>query len=263
MIAGDLTTLENVKGWMNISTTTDDALLNRLISASSQFVQTWVSRQFSVVDKTETRNGTGTSMMALSAQPVLSVASVVIGGQSILASSDGVRAGFVFDARMLYLIGYTFPMAPQNVKIIYKYGYRKSAEAATIPATPTYTIAVARLSLPWNADLSVNYAGGAALVRVAASPTVGQYTCLDIGGFWTYTFSVTDAGRAIEITYSYTPPEIEQAVIELVSLRHRERNRIGENSKSIGGEVVSYNVKDMPDSVKTILNNYRSVVSVY
>lgn len=263
MIAGDLTTLENVKGWLNISTANDDALLNRLISASSKFVQSWLNRQLSVIDQTVTRNGTGTSMLAFGDQPVLAVASVVIAGQAIPASVDGVSAGYVFDARMLYLIGYKFPMGMQNVKIAYTYGYRKSAEASIIPASATYTIFAASLALPWNADISVNYTGGAALVKVTSSPSVGQYTCLDVGGIWTYTFSAADAGRGIGITYSYTPPEIEQAVIELVSLRHRERNRIGENSKSIGGEVVSYSVKDMPDSVKTILNNYRRVVSVY
>lgn len=60
--------------------------------------------------------------------------------------------------------------------------------------------------------------------------------------------------------YATTPHEIEQACIELVSLRYRERDRIGHQSKSIGGETVSFIVKDMPDSVKTILNNYRKVI---
>ena len=60
--------------------------------------------------------------------------------------------------------------------------------------------------------------------------------------------------------YSETPKEIEQACIDLVSLRFKERDRIGHQSKSLAGETVSFIVKDMPDSVQTILNNYRKVV---
>ena len=60
--------------------------------------------------------------------------------------------------------------------------------------------------------------------------------------------------------FAETPKEIEQACIELVSLRFKERDRIGHQSKSLAGETVSFVIKDMPDSVQTILNNYRKVV---
>lgn len=60
--------------------------------------------------------------------------------------------------------------------------------------------------------------------------------------------------------YSTTPPEIEQACIELVSLRYKERDRIGHQSKSLAGETVTFMIRDFPDSVRTILNNYKKVV---
>lgn len=60
--------------------------------------------------------------------------------------------------------------------------------------------------------------------------------------------------------FTETPKEIEQACIELVSLRFKERDRIGHQSKTLGSETVSFIVKDMPDAVQTILNNYRKVV---
>lgn len=62
--------------------------------------------------------------------------------------------------------------------------------------------------------------------------------------------------------YATVPVDIERACLELVALRFRERSRIGENSKSIGGETVSYNVKDFPDSVRTLLNQYRKVATI-
>lgn len=60
--------------------------------------------------------------------------------------------------------------------------------------------------------------------------------------------------------YAATPLEIEQACIEMISLRYKERDRIGHQSKSLAGETVTFFIKDMPDSVRTILNNYRKVV---
>ena len=74
-----------------------------------------------------------------------------------------------------------------------------------------------------------------------------------------------DKGRGnVRLTYTagyaVTPPEIEQACIELVALRYKERDRIGHQSKSLAGETVTFIVRDFPDSVRTILGNYKKVV---
>lgn len=61
--------------------------------------------------------------------------------------------------------------------------------------------------------------------------------------------------------YAQTPPDIEQACIELVALRYRERERIGHQSKSLAGETVSFFIGDMPASVKTLLAPYRKVAA--
>ncbi len=41
MAAGDLTTIDNVKAWLSppLTTTNDDTLLTRLVTAASQFIQ--------------------------------------------------------------------------------------------------------------------------------------------------------------------------------------------------------------------------------
>ena len=63
--------------------------------------------------------------------------------------------------------------------------------------------------------------------------------------------------------YAAPPYDLEQACIELVAWRFRERERLGLASKSLqtGGEVESYQTADVPASVKTILNNWRKVVA--
>jgi uncharacterized phiE125 gp8 family phage protein len=62
--------------------------------------------------------------------------------------------------------------------------------------------------------------------------------------------------------YTTTPADIEQAVIELVATRYKERERIGLHSKGLAGETITYLVRDLPDDVKTILNPYRKVVTL-
>ena len=75
--------------------------------------------------------------------------------------------------------------------------------------------------------------------------------------FWRGTANVI-----IQYTAGYDPipSDIEQATIELVTLRYRERTRIGEVSRSLGGaETVAYSQKDMSDAIKTQLSRYRQV----
>ena len=181
----DLTTLANVKSWLNIQSNTDDALLSRMITSVSTYIQSWLNRSFSVASYTDTSNGNGvSSQLVLRNYPIVSVSSLTINGIIIPFSPDGIKPGYQYDGKAIYLIGYIFQRGMRNIVVNYSAGY------ASVPA------------------------------------------------------------------------EIEQAVIELLSLRYRERSRIGENSKSIGGETVSYNIKDFPEGVKTILNNYKRVISL-
>jgi hypothetical protein len=63
--------------------------------------------------------------------------------------------------------------------------------------------------------------------------------------------------------YMTTPPDVAQACIELVCQRYRERTRIGEVSRALGGgETVTFSQKDMSDDVKLLLAQYRLVAPV-
>ncbi|WP_213308186.1 head-tail connector protein [Paraburkholderia sacchari] len=197
MAAGDLTTLANAKQWLNVTTANDDQLLTRLVSAASQFVQTWLNRTIASASYTEKHTGSGSNTLALPNYPITAVSSLSIRGVPIAASPDGVQVGYTFDDRFLYLIG--------NV------GFS---------------------AFPNGAD--------------------GQFpTWPPLGVQVSYT-----AG------YATTPLEIEQAVLELMGLKYADRTHFGQNSKSVGGEVVSFMTSDMPKGVVTILQNYRKVIPV-
>ena len=183
MSASDLTTLANVKAWLGITSTTDDAQISRLITAYSQYIQTWLNRQIAVQSYTELRDGSGKDFLVFGDYPVTAVASLKVDGLSIAPSADGVtQPGYAFNGDEIWLIGYRFNKGRKNVALTYSAGY------------------------------------------------------------------------------ATTPPELEQAVIEVIALRYKERERIGHQSKSLAGETVSFYIKDYPDSVQTILKNYRKVV---
>jgi hypothetical protein len=185
---GDLTTLADVKGWLQTGQAafpaTDDALLTRLIGAASQYIQTWLNRQIASADYLEIRDGTGGHRLQFACFPVTAVLSLIIDGRAVPPATS-INAGYRFSSTQASVRGYKFNRGAQNVVISYTAGY------------------------------------------------------------------------------STTPPEIAQACIELVSLRYRERTRIGEISRSLGGaETVAYVQKDMSDGIKTLLQQYRVVAPI-
>ena len=206
---GDLTTLADVKAWLQTGQSafpaTDDALLSRLITAASQFIQTWLNRQIASQDWIETRDGVGNALgpcdvrYQFAAFPVTAVGLVAVDGVTIppiaayppvqpgtlVVSTFAIQAGYLFTPTQLVIRGYTVP-------------------------------------------------------RKAGCVTL-QYT----------------AG------YSVIPADLAQACIELVALRYRERSRIGEVARAIGGgETVSYSQKDMSDAIKTLIQQYRVVAPI-
>ena len=62
--------------------------------------------------------------------------------------------------------------------------------------------------------------------------------------------------------YATVPFAIERAVIETVALRWKERDRIGHQSKSLGGETVSFFTGELPASAKLALGQYKDVVPI-
>jgi hypothetical protein len=65
------------------------------------------------------------------------------------------------------------------------------------------------------------------------------------------------------------PPDVAQACIEFVCRKYRERTRIGERSKSLGGgetvayETVSFSLLDMASDIQVLLQQYRQVAPIF
>ncbi|HUN45001.1 MAG TPA: hypothetical protein VMU85_00715, partial [Stellaceae bacterium] len=100
MAEGDLTSLANVKAWFAppLAATTDDALLQRLITAASGFILTWLDRDLAEQSYSEIRDGTGGRRLALANTPVTAVAALAIDGVAIPPMPDATSPGYGFTA---------------------------------------------------------------------------------------------------------------------------------------------------------------------
>ena len=97
----------------------------------------------------------------------------------------------------------------------------------------------------------------------STDPTVpGWVLANDAVVLRTYRFTRDLTNVVISYTAGFTtvPPDLEQACLELAAMRWKERERIGHSAITMGGQQTSFITKDMPDSVKTILNQWKKVV---
>ena len=172
----ELTTLARVKSWLNITINDNDPTLEALITACSQFIQTYTNRKFASQTYAEKRDGTGGDFMVFSNTPIISIESVVINNTQVPSDS------FTFNSYAIYLTRGLFTRGRNNVIF--------------------------------------NYTAG----------------------------------------YDIIPSDLEQACIDVVGMRWRERDRIGHQSKTLGNEVITFTIKDFPIQVQTLLNNYKKVV---
>lgn len=270
MADNDLTTLANAKAWLGINQTTDDAILVRLISAASRMVLGEIGRG-SLLSRSQTEhyNGVGGSRLMLRRWPVTAVSSVTVDGVAIAAqTARPLGAGWALEPwdgtdpgrpQFIDLFGYRFAAGRQNIDITYRAGYRVTDEARTVPAAGPYTITTLR---PWAQDIGVSLAAGGALVAVSGAPAAGQYAVSNSTGVGVYTFNAAQAGAGVLLNYSYTPEPLENATIELVALRYKERQRIGQTSISTGEQNISFVRDAYTDSILSALSPYRATVPV-
>jgi hypothetical protein len=187
MAAGDLTILANVRAWLNLSTDTADAVLSRLISAVSAFIQGPAGIGYQVASQScaLVLDGHGGDVLTLGGKPPLTaVASLVIDGVAIPQAVLVTDAGYRFSPNSVWVQGYLFTRGRGNVALTCTRG--------------------------WAA----------------------------------------------------TPSDLEQAAIELVAIRYKERDHIGQDSASQQGQNVTFSTRDVPADVKRVLDSYKKVVPV-
>ncbi len=268
----DLVSLATVKSWLDIAGTDDDMLFGRLITQISRAILNVIDRTAVLPQAyTETYDGRGDVSIMLRQWPVTGISSCIIDGSAIppappLIAGAPAQAGYVLDyasaappgvMQRLSLRGYLFACGLQNVTVSYTAGYKIINEAAAVPAAAPYTVVAQAPYGDWASDEGVTYADGQPLTPVSGTPSAAQYST----GNGIYTFAPADAGALVTLSYGYVPADLASCCMDWVAERYAYRSRIGQHSKSLGGqETMAFIVKDIPDFVLTALSPYRRVI---
>jgi hypothetical protein len=267
----DLTSLAALKSWLGLPSAVgpNDPTLSALVTAASRLIYATLSRPQLLPQTFIDVFDIETARVYLRQWPVLDVASVTWRGIVIEGAEAADPEGSVGYAlqpgdlappgrpQALDLFGLDLRRARQALRVSYSAGYGVQGEAQTVPASSPWQISAFAPYGPWGGDLGAAYvATGASLTRVAVAPASGQYTA----SAGVYTFSSSDAGAALLISYGYTPQDLAQAALELAAERFRAAERIGLRSKSLGGqETVAYDVSAISAPILAMLQPYRRV----
>lgn len=187
MGASDLTTLAAVKQQFEIKNSTDDDLLERLISAASAFIGDYTGRGSMIsAAATEYYDGTGSAVLMLRRYPITAVAALKINGSSVAAAQPYPKEGFFFDQQSVMLRGYLFQRGLQNIEVSYTAGYAQDS----------------------------------------------------------------------------IPADLQQACIDLVGFKYKNRQHIDETTKGLAGTTTSYIQDELPKNLRLMLDNFRRVLPV-
>ncbi len=268
----DLVRLADLKSWLGIAGTDDDVLLARLITQISRAIFNEIERPAILPSAyTETYDGGDETAIMLRQWPVTGVVSCTVDGVAIppslpLLAGASAQIGYVLDSsdapppgamQRLSLRGYLYTCGVQNVTISYSAGYQITNESVVIPSTPPYNVTAQAPYGDWASDCGAFYSNGISLTAVTGTLAGGQYAVAN----GVYDFAQADAGSTVLLTYGYVPADLASCCMDWVAERYAYRSRIGQHSKSLGGqETLAFIVKDIPDFVTSALSPYRRVV---
>ena len=268
----DLVSLADLKSWLDITGTDDDALLARLITQLSRAILNVIDRPGILPQVyAEAYDGGYDVSILLRQWPVNKINTCIVDGRAISPSSPivgdpGARPGYVLDPpgeappgamQRLSLRGSLFTIGIQNVMISYSAGYQITNEPAMIPTSFPYSISAKAPYGKWASDVGVVYSNDVPLIGVTGTPAAGQYMVLD----GVYSFAAADADASVFLSYGYVPADLASCCMDWAAERYSYRSRIGQHSKSLGGqETLAFIVKAIPDFAASALAPYRRVV---
>lgn len=97
---------------------------------------------------------------------------------------------------------------------------------------------------------------------VPAANVTFDDTTIFLSGPYVFTRGRGNVSLRYSAGFDDTPLDLAQACVETVSLRWRERDRIGMSSKALGTETTTFSLVDFPAQVKTLMDTYKRQVSV-
>jgi len=253
-----LTSLANLKAWLGISASTDDAVLEAAIDRATARIESYVGRNIRERSYTEWRSGAGVDEIRLHQWPVSHISGVWTGAYAALVIGSGdatdIRASISVDQEtddpMVKLTRTTATGTTTTTDLRISAYPNTSAMAVAIGGTAGFTCTLGKNIR--TAQLRPRAAGDVVLATVTlfAADTASEYTYdYDTGrlmidqSWWAYwpleRGIMPDAVKSVLVEYTagYTtvPDDIEQACIEVAAMMYRDRRRdAGLASESLG-----------------------------
>lgn len=283
MATGDLTTLSDVKAWLNTSGTfgsTDDAIITRLITAASSFLARWLGRDVVETNYSELRDGLGgaSHSFVFANFPVQQVYQVAVAGVAVppILQSSGTLITSAPTAAGNPTLNFT--AVPSWVV---------EGMAVTDPTTSGAVQANTTVQSTTSTTIVMNQNAAGSGVQsgdlIVLGPTPGSSVAVQPSSFYPpFGFIFTPTKLVIsgfyvprrplcvsliyQAGYATVPYEIAQACIELVATRYKmERQHPGVTADHIGtaaGDGVTYSQKDMNAWMLTTLKQFKAVAPV-
>jgi hypothetical protein len=257
----DLTTLANLKAWLNLGQVTESAVIPL---APGPYT--------AAVAKAAAWNGDAGVILSVSGVALVKVTGSPAAGQFAVAA--GVYTFNVAQAGLTVNISYTTVM-PGDALL----ARMITAASQFVENWIGYPVASQSYALVLDGH-------GGDVLPLGGKPPLTGVTSLVIDGVaippaalvtdsgyrfspssvWVQGYLFTRGRGNIGLTctrgWAATPADLEQAVIEVIAVRFKERDRIGQDSASMQGQNVTFSTRDVPASVKTVLQGYKKVVPV-
>jgi hypothetical protein len=253
-----LTSLANLKSWIGISTSTDDAVLEKAIDRATARIESYVGRQILSRSYAEWRSGAGVDTIRLHQWPVTQVTNVWTGNYAALVVSSGDAT----DIRASIAVNQETGTNAVSLTRTTSAGTSTTTNLAlgTYPTTTSLATAIGSTagfacSLGKNIrSVQLRPRAGAdtilATVTLFAADTASEYTYdydtgrLSIDPSWWAQWPMDrgvmpDAVKSVLVEYTAgyatVPDDIEQACIEVAAMMYRDRRRdSGLASESLG-----------------------------
>ena len=278
-----LTSLSNLKSWLGITTSTDDAVLEAAIDRATSRIESYLERNIKERSYAEWRSGEGVSTIRLYQWPVSQVTSVFSGNIAVMvigAKGNNLRASIAVNQE-----------TPTPAVVATYTDIAGATTATSIPfATyPTVSDVAAQIGATgaFNATVTKNLRAVQMRPRAGADCVLASMTLYgaDTPSEFTYDYErgrltidrswfaywplqkgiMPNVAKSILIEYTAgyatVPDDIEQACIEVASMLYRDRRRDG-NLQSEGLGDYNYSratVAEMNAKLDSLLERWKEI----
>ncbi len=278
-----LTSLSNLKSWLGITASTDDAVLERAIDRATSRIESYLERNIKERSYAEWRSGAGVDTIRLHQWPVTTVTSVFSGNIAVMvigAKGNNLRASIAVNQE-----------TPTPAVVATYTDIAGATTATSIPfATyPTVSDVAAQIGATgaFNATVTKNLRAVQMRPRAGADCVLASMTLYgaDTPSEFTYDYErgrltidrswfaywplqkgvMPNVAKSILVEYTAgyatTPDDIEQACIEVASMLYRDRRRDG-NLQSEGLGDYNYSratVAEMNAKLDSLLERWKEI----